>query len=168
MRKWAGLGARNWGSRKRNRIKKWRVGSEQRMWGWGAGKRSGRPTPFGGIASGFSQEDSGSDVLPFHADVRPLTLSLSSNLTCPHCAMFSCIGPALWLMCNFQEAAVRSEEQLTLTQDLNWLTAFSTNHLGPPYAYYIPGTGLKSRPFPLSSGNAMTNAWGPQGTRTPH
>lgn len=77
----------------------------------------------------------GPDLRPFRADVRPHLLFLSSSPTCPRRAVSSCIGPAPWLMCRFQEVTVRPEKQLTLAQHPNWLKAFSTSRLRPPYAY---------------------------------
>lgn len=47
------------GAAERGRVKKWSIGSEQRIWGWGTGKRSGRPTPFWGIALWFQSRKFG-------------------------------------------------------------------------------------------------------------
>lgn len=78
-----GLGIRNW-DRGEESDQELASGKLAKEMGWGVDKRLGRPNPVGVSLPGFSQEgkDPGPDLLPFHADMRPYLLSLSSSPTC--------------------------------------------------------------------------------------
>lgn len=136
-----GTGAEARGKKLRTR----QVGSKPRMWGWGQIRGQAGLHPLGvSLPVSIKRRRFRPDLLPFRAGVRPQLLSPSSSPTCPHRAVSACMTP---LLGNFQEAADRPEKWLTLAWDPSWLTAFPTNHLGPPDVYCMPGTGLKSWSF---------------------